>query len=176
MATSTWVLDPTHSEVQFKAKHLVISTVTGYFRSFDGKAISENEDFSDADIEFTIDAASIDTNQEQRDAHLKSADFFDAENYTQLKFKSTSFKKDGGDYILTGNLTIKDITKPITLKVEYGGVATDFYGNLKAGFEVLGKVSRKEYGLLWNGITEAGSIVVGDEIKLVLNVQFAKQA
>ena len=177
MASSVWVLDPTHSEVQFKAKHLVISTVTGYFRSFNGKAVVENEDFTDADIEFTIDAASIDTNQEQRDEHLRSADFFDAEKYPQIKFKSTSFKKvDNDEYTLTGDLTIKDITKPITLKVEYGGTATDFYGNLKAGFEVVGKVSRKEYGLLWNGITETGSIVVGDEIKLVLNVQFAKQA
>ena len=177
METSVWVLDPTHSEVQFKAKHLVISTVTGYFRSFDGKAVTSNEDFTDADIEFTIDAASIDTNQEQRDGHLRSADFFDADQYPQLKFKSTSFKKVSDDeYSLTGDLTIKDITKPITLKVEYGGTATDFYGNLKAGFEVTGKVSRKEFGLLWNGITEAGSIVVGDEIKLALNVQFAKQA
>jgi len=177
MATSTWALDPAHSEVQFKAKHLVISTVTGYFRSFDGKVVSDNEDFTNAEIEFTIDTASIDTNQEQRDAHLRSADFFDSEKYPKMKFKSTSFLKTGGEeYILEGELTIRDITKPITLKAEYGGTATDFYGNLKVGFEVTGKVSRKEYDLLWNGITEAGAIVVGDEIKLALNVQFAKQA
>jgi polyisoprenoid-binding protein YceI len=176
METSTWVLDPTHSEVQFKAKHLVISTVTGYFKSFDGKAIASNDDFTDADIEFSIDVASIDTNQEQRDAHLRSADFFDADTYPQMKFKSTSFKKvSGDDFALVGDLTIRDVTKSISLNVEYGGTATDFYGNLKAGFEVTGRISRKEYGLLWNGVTEAGSIVVGDEIKLALNVQFAKQ-
>ena len=177
MAQSVWVLDPTHSEVQFRAKHLVISTVTGNFKSFEGKAVSENEDFSNANIEFSIDAASIDTNQEQRDAHLRSADFFDAEKYPQLVFKSASFEKVNGDeYTLKGDLTIKNITKPITLHVEYGGIADDSYGNTKAGFEVVGKVSRKEFDLLWNGITEMGSIVVGDEIKLVLNVQFAKQA
>ncbi|MBC7912591.1 MAG: YceI family protein [Pyrinomonadaceae bacterium] len=177
MATSTWVLDPAHSEVQFKVKHLVISTVTGKFNSFDGKVISQNDDFTDAEIEFSVDVASIDTNQEQRDAHLRSADFFDAENYPQIKFKSTSFEKVSGDeFTLTGNLTMRDVTKLVTLNVEFGGSATDFYGNLKAGFEVSGKVSRKEFGLQWNGITEAGAIVVGDEIKLILNVQFAKQA
>jgi polyisoprenoid-binding protein YceI len=155
---------------------LVISTVTGYFKSFDGKAIASNDDFTDADIEFSIDVASIDTNQEQRDAHLRSADFFDADTYPQMKFKSTSFKKvSGDDFALVGDLTIRDVTKSISLNVEYGGTATDFYGNLKAGFEVTGRISRKEYGLLWNGVTEAGSIVVGDEIKLALNVQFAKQ-
>lgn len=177
MAASVWALDPTHSEVQFKAKHLVISTVTGNFKSFDGKVTAENEDFSNAEIEFSVDVASIDTNQEQRDAHLRSADFFEAETYPQIKFKSTSFLKVGGDdYTLTGELAIKDITKQVILKAEYGGTATDFYGNTKAGFEVEGKISRKEFGLVWNGITEAGAIVVGDEIKLIFNVQFAKQA
>lgn len=175
--TSTWVIDPTHSEVQFKVKHLVISTVTGSFKSFEGKAVSESDDFTDAQIEFSIDVNSIDTNQEQRDAHLKSADFFDAENHPKIEFKSTSFKKKGDEeYTLLGDLTIRETTKPIELDVEFGGTATDFYGNLKAGFEVKGKISRKEFGLVWSGITEAGTIVVGDEIKLLLSVQFAKQA
>lgn len=176
MAATTWVLDPTHSEIQFKAKHLVISTVTGNFKSFDGKVVSENEDFTDADIHFTIDVASLDTNQQQRDDHLRSADFFEAEKYPQIKFQSTAFKKvSDAEYTLTGDLTIKETTKPITFKVEYGGSATDFYGNLKAGFEVVGKISRKDFGLQWNGITEAGAIVVGDEIKLTMNVQFSKE-
>ncbi|HEY1061322.1 MAG TPA: YceI family protein [Daejeonella sp.] len=171
-----WIIDPTHSEVHFKVKHLVISTVTGTFKSFAGSMESENEDFQDAAIEFTLDVDSIDTNQEQRDGHLKSADFFDAEQFPKILFKSTSFKKVGDDYELSGDLTVKNVSKPVKLNVEYGGRATDFYGNDKAGFEVSGKISRKEFGLTWDGITEAGAIVVGDEIKLQINVQFAKQA
>jgi len=171
-----WIIDPTHSEVHFKVKHLVISTVTGTFKSFEGSMESENEDFQDAAIEFTLDVESIDTNQEQRDGHLKSADFFDAAQFPKISFKSTSFKKVGDDYELLGDLTLKNVSKPVKLYVEYGGRATDFYGNDKAGFEVSGKISRKEFGLTWDGITEAGAIVVGDEIKLQINVQFAKQA
>ncbi len=170
-----WALDPTHSEVHFKVKHLVISTVTGTFKSFNGGIETENEDFSNADIDFSLDTNSIDTNQEQRDAHLKSADFFDAETYPKIAFKSTSFKKDGDDYELTGNLTVKDVTKAVTLSVEFGGAATDAYGNEKVGFEITGKISRKEFGLTWSAVTEAGAIVVGDEIKLNINLQFAKQ-
>jgi polyisoprenoid-binding protein YceI len=171
-----WALDPTHSEVHFKVKHLVISTVTGTFKSFDGSMETDGDDFSDAEIKFSLDVNSIDTNQEQRDAHLKSGDFFDAENFPKLSFKSTSFKKDGDDYLLQGDLTVKDVTKPVKLEVEYGGTATDFYGNEKAGFEITGKISRKAFGLTWDAVTEAGAIVVGDEIKLNINVQFAKQA
>ena len=177
MATLTkWVLDPMHSEVQFKVKHLVISTVTGSFKVFEGSLETENEDFTDANISFSLDVASIDTNQDQRDGHLKSAEFFDAEKYPTISFKSTSFTKDGDDYTLTGDLTIKDITKSVTLAVEHGGTAADFYGNTKAGFELSGKINRKEFGLTWDGVTEAGSIVVGEDIKLLINVQFAKQA
>ncbi|MDN4165788.1 YceI family protein [Cytophagales bacterium LB-30] len=175
--TTKWAIDPTHSEVQFKVKHLVISTVTGTFKKFEGTVETENEDFSDAKINFSIDVNSIDTNQEQRDGHLKSDDFFSAEKFPQIVFASTSFKKVSGDnYTLEGHLTIKDVTKPISLAVEYGGTATDFYGNVKAGFEVTGKINRKEFGLTWDGITEAGAIVVGEDIKLQMNVQFAKQA
>jgi len=171
-----WLIDPTHSEVHFKVKHLVISTVSGTFKTFDGSLESENEDFQDSSIEFTLDVNSIDTNQEQRDVHLKSADFFDVEKFPKISFKSTTFVKDGEDYVLTGDLTIKDVTKQVKLNVEYGGVATDFYGNDKAGFEVAGKISRKEFGLTWEGITEAGAIVVGDDIKLQMNIQLTKQA
>jgi polyisoprenoid-binding protein YceI len=176
MATTKWVLDPTHSEVQFKVKHLVISTVSGFFKSFEGSLTTDSEDFENAKVEFSLDVNSIDTNQEQRDGHLKSAEFFDAEKYPKISFTSTSFTKDGDDYKLNGDLTIKDITKPVSLDVEYGGSAGDFYGNTKAGFEVTGKINRKEFGLTWDGVTEAGSIVVGEDIKLIINVQFAKQA
>ncbi|MEJ7778489.1 MAG: YceI family protein [Daejeonella sp.] len=171
-----WALDPTHSEVHFKVKHLVISTVTGTFKSFNGGFETESEDFSNASIDFSLDINSIDTTQEQRDVHLKSADFFDAEKYPKITFKSASFTKSGDDYELNGDLTIRDVTKPVKLNVEYGGNATDFYGNEKAGFEITGKISRKEFGLTWNGVTEAGAIVVGDDIKLNINAQFAKQA
>ena len=179
MATATkWVLDPMHSEVQFKVKHLVISTVSGFFKSFTGELTTDNDDFSDASIDFSLDIASIDTNQTQRDEHLKSDLFFDAEKYPNLTFKSSSFTKtdEEDEYELKGDLTIKDITKPVTLAVEFGGSATDFYGNTKAGFEITGKINRKEFGLTWDGVTEAGSVVVGEDIKLLINVQFAKQA
>lgn len=171
-----WVLDPTHSEIQFKVKHLVISTVTGTFKSFEGNFTTQNEDFTNAAIDFFIAVDSIDTNQVDRDNHLRSADFFDAEKYPTIKFKSTSFTKEGDDYKLKGDLTIKDVTKPITFDVEYGGIATDFYNNQKAGFEVTGKINRKEFDLTWNAVTEAGAIVVGEDIKLIVNVQFIKQA
>jgi polyisoprenoid-binding protein YceI len=176
MATTKWVLDPMHSEVQFKVKHLVISTVSGFFKSFEGQLETENEDFTGSKIEFSLDVNSIDTTQPQRDEHLKSAEFFDAATYPKITFKSTSFTADGDDYKLVGELTIKDVTKPVTLAVEYGGSAGDFYGNTKAGFEVTGKINRKEFGLVWDGVTEAGSIVVGEDIKLNMNIQFAKQA
>jgi len=177
MATLTkWVLDPMHSEVQFKVKHLVISTVTGSFKSFEGSLETPNEDFTDASISFSLDVDSIDTNQDQRDGHLKSPEFFDAEKYPKISFKSTSFTKDGDDYTLVGDLTIKDVTKSVTLAVEHGGTAGDFYGNTKAGFEITGKINRKDFGLTWDGVTEAGSVVLGSDIKLIINVQFAKQA
>jgi polyisoprenoid-binding protein YceI len=172
MATQKWVLDPMHSEVQFKVKHLVISTVTGSFKTFEGSLETDNDDFSGASVNFSLDVNSLDTNQEQRDGHLKSAEFFDTEQFPTITFTSTSF--DGEE--LKGDLTIKGITKPVTLAVEHGGTAADFYGNTKAGFEVTGKINRKEFGLTWDGITEAGSIVLGEDIKLIINVQFAKQA
>jgi polyisoprenoid-binding protein YceI len=177
MATTKWVLDPLHSEVQFKVKHLVISTVTGSFRKFEGEVITESDDFQDSEIDFSLDVTSIDTTQEARDQHLKSAEFFDAETYPAISFKSTSLKKvSDDDYKLEGNLTIKGVTKPVTLDVEFGGSADDFYGQTKAGFEITGKINRKEFGLTWEGITEAGSIVVGEEVKLIINAQFTKQA
>jgi polyisoprenoid-binding protein YceI len=176
MATATkWVIDPMHSEVQFKVKHLVISTVTGFFKSFEGELDTTNDNFEDAEISFSLDIDSIDTNQSQRDGHLKSPEFFDAEQFPKITFKSTSFKKTEDDeYELKGDLTAKGITKPVTLEAEFGGSTDDFYGNTKAGFEVTGKINRKEFGLTWDGVTEAGSIVLGEDIKILINLQFAK--
>ncbi|WP_439582704.1 YceI family protein [Dyadobacter bucti] len=176
MATATkWVIDPTHSEIQFKVKHLVISTVTGAFKSFEGSVESETEDFNGASVNFSADVASIDTNQAQRDEHLKSADFFHAEAYPKLSFTGTLTKKGEDTYALKGDLTVKDITKPFEFKVEYGGAMTDFYGNVKSGFEIEGKINRKEFGLEWSAVTEAGGVVVGDDVKLIANIQVAKQ-
>ena len=177
MATTKWAIDPAHSEVQFKIKHLVISTVSGFFKSFEGTAETEGDDFDNANISFSLDVDSIDTNNEQRDGHLKTGDFFEAETYPKITFKSTSFTKSGDDtYDLVGDLTVKGITKSVKVTAEHGGVAADFYGNTKAGFEITGKINRKDFGLTWDGVTEAGSIVLGDEIKLFINIQLTKQA
>jgi len=176
MATPTsWVIDPTHSEIQFKVKHLVISTVTGSFKSFEGTVESETEDFEGAKVNFSADTASIDTNQAQRDEHLKSADFFDSEKHPKLSFSGILTSTGDESYTLKGDLTVKDVTKPFEFAVEYGGNMTDFYGQNKAGFEITGKINRKEFGLEWSAVTEAGGVVVGDEVKLIANVQVVKQ-
>ncbi|MBS1623290.1 MAG: YceI family protein [Bacteroidetes bacterium] len=172
-----WTIDPAHSEVLFKVKHLMITNVTGAFGTFEGSAESNADDFSDAKITFSADIDSIDTNQVQRDAHLKSADFFDIANHPKLEFTSTSFSKKGDrEYVLKGDLTLHGVTKPVELAVEYGGTAKDPYGQIKAGFEVTGKLNRSEYGLTWNAATEAGGVVVSDEVKLLATVQVIKQA
>jgi polyisoprenoid-binding protein YceI len=174
MSTSKWIIDPTHSEVSFKVKHLVISTVTGYFKKFEGNAESTSEDFEGAKVNFSAAIDSIDTNQSDRDNHLKSADFFDAASHPKLTF-SGEIKKEGGDYKLLGDLTMRGTTKTVELDVDFGGIAGDPYGQTKAGFEVEGKVKRKDFGLSWSAITEAGSVVVSDQIKLHLNLQLVKQ-
>ena len=175
MSTAKWVIDPTHSEVSFKVKHLVISTVTGYFKKFEGAAESESDDFDGASVSFTADIDSIDTNQGDRDNHLKSADFFDAANHPKLSF-SGKISKNGGDYQLVGDLEIRGTKKEVTLDVDFGGVAVDPYGQTKAGFEIEGKINRKEFGLTWSAVTEAGSVVVSDQVRLMLSVQLVKQA
>lgn len=175
-ATTTWVIDPMHSEIQFKVKHLMVSTVTGLFNKYDAKLEMAGDDFEDARITFQADVDSITTGNEQRDGHLKSADFFDAANFPQITFESTGMKKTGDDtYELHGNLTMRGVTKPVTLKAEYGGQMVDFYGQTKAGFELTGVVKRKEFGLSWDAVTEAGGVVVSDDVRLVLNVQVTKQ-
>lgn len=175
--STVWKIDPVHSEIEFKVKHLVISTVKGEFMRFDATAEVDGDDFEGADITFEADVTSVTTRNEQRDQHLLSDDFFAADKYPKLIFKSTEFKKTGDNtYKLTGDLTIRDVTKNIELDVEYGGTVQDAYGNTKAGFEIIGSINRKEFGLKWNGVTEAGNIVVSDLVTLQLSVQFAKQA
>lgn len=176
MAT-IWKLDPSHSEVQFKVKHLMITTVTGYFKTFNLEVVTESDDFATASkIEFTADINSIDTNNQQRDTHLKSADFFDAENHSQLTFVGKQYRVQDGEGTLEGDLTIRGTTKPITLKVEFGGVVVDPYGQTKAGFTVNSKISRREFGLTWNAVTEAGQVVVSDDIRIHCEIQLVKQA
>ena len=175
MAITKWTVDPMHSQIEFKVRHLMITNVTGTFQHFDGTIETDGEDFTQGRVEFSVKVDSIDTANDQRDGHLKGDDFFSAEKFPDIKFKSTSFKHlSGENYELTGNLTIRDQTKPVTLTVEYGGVATDFYGNTKAGFTVTGKINRKDFGLVWSGVTETGSVVVSDEVKINADLQFTK--
>ena len=177
MATTTWVLDPTHSEVQFKIKHLMITNVTGSFTSFEVNATTEDEDFSKATISFKALVDSISTNNEQRDAHLKSADFFEAEKFPAITFTST--KADSididGTFNLYGDLTIKEVTKNVKLNVEFGGVTKDPYGNTKAGFTISGKINRKDFGLSWNAALETGGVMVSEEVRISSEIQLVKQ-
>jgi polyisoprenoid-binding protein YceI len=175
MATTNWQLDAAHSEVNFRVRHLVIATVSGKFDKFSSNVTTDDDDFTSAKIEFNVETGSVNTGVDARDNHLRSDDFFNSEKFPQMSFKSTGLKKiSDGEYQLDGNLTIRDVTKPISLQVEFGGTATDPYGNHKAGFEVTGKLNRKEFGLRWDAVTEAGGAVVSDEVKIHANVQYAK--
>jgi polyisoprenoid-binding protein YceI len=172
---NTWKIDPTHSEINFKVKHLVVSTVTGHFSKFDATIETNKEDFSDAKINFEADINSISTKNEQRDAHLKSADFFDAEKNPKMSFVSKSVKKiSDHEMQVTGNLTIRGVTKEVTLDVIYNGTVAGFGGTEVAGFEVRGKVNRFDFGLQWNAITEAGGVVVSNEVKIEILAEFNK--
>ena len=170
---TTWKIDPVHSEINFNVKHLVISTVRGHFDKFDATIETGKEDFSDAKIEFEADVNSINTKNKQRDAHLRSADFFDAENYSKMTFKSTSVKKVS-DYELQikGKLTLRGVTKEITLDVIYNGKVNGLGGSDVAGFEVRGKLNRFDYGLQWNALTEAGGVIVSNEVKIEIFAEF----
>ena len=171
LVKTTWAIDPTHSEVGFKVRHLMLSTVTGYFETFEATADTEGDDFTHADIQVSVDTASIRTKDPDRDAHLRSDDFFNAEQFPRMSFRSTSF--DGSK--LEGELTIRDITRKVSFDVEFNGVATDPYGQTKAGFEISGEINRKDFGLNWSAVTEAGNIVVSDKVKLVIDAQFIRQ-
>jgi polyisoprenoid-binding protein YceI len=174
---ATYKIDVDHSDVMFKVKHLMISTVTGVFKKFDATLEVDEEDLSNAKVSFEADIDSVDTKNEQRDGHLKSDDFFNAEKFPKMTFKSTSItKEDDNEFTLTGDLTIRDVTKSVNLKVEYNGSTVDPWGMTRMGFEVSGKINRKEYGLKWSAVTEAGGIVVADDVKLAMNVEMIKQA
>jgi polyisoprenoid-binding protein YceI len=174
-ATKTkWVLDATHSELLFKVKHLMISNVKGEFRKF--TATIDGEDFTQSSVQVSIDVNSIFTNDDNRDGHLKSADFFDVEKYPEISFVGTSFtKKSDEQYQLTGNLSIKGISKEVTLDVEFGGINKDPWGNEKAGFSLSGKINRKDWGLNWNAALETGGVLVSEEVKITAEIQFVKQ-
>ncbi len=174
---ATWTIDKAHSEVGFKVKHLVISTVSGKFTEFEGKLEGDPNDLEKAKISFSADINSINTGNEQRDGHLKSADFFDATNHPKLSFVSASIKRvDDNEYKVAGDLAIRGVVKPITLNVEFGGTQNDFYGQTVAGFEITGKINRQDFGLTWSAVTEAGGVVVSDEVKLIINAELVKQA
>jgi polyisoprenoid-binding protein YceI len=175
LTATKWALDLAHTEVEFKVKHLVISTVTGRFSKFDGVVKSENEDFDQAQVSFSIDVNSINTNNEDRDNHLRSDDFFAVEKFPNIVFENGILSKGNGDYKLSGDLTIRDITRPITLDVDFNGTQKDPWGNVKAGFELSGKLNRKDFNLTWNAITEAGSMLVGEDVRLVINAQLARE-
>ncbi len=176
MATTKWLIDPSHSELEFKVRHLMITNVTGSIEKFSSTVETEGDDFSTARIVFTGDPNSINTKNEQRDAHLKSADFFETAQYPEFSFKSSSITKKGDAYELAGDLTLRGVTRPVTLHVEEGGVVTDPYGQVKAGFSVTGKINRKDFGLNWSATTEAGGVVVSDEVRIFAEVQYIKQA
>ena len=178
MAKVKWALDPTHSEIQFKIRHLMISNVTGQFTKFDISAETEDEDFLTAKISFSADVDSVTTGNEQRDGHLKSADFFDTAKFPQIKFAATKYENvdNDGSYELYGDLTIRDITKKVKLDIEFGGIVKDPWGNTRAGFEINGKVNRKEFGLQWHAVTEAGGVVVSDDVRIHCAIELIKQA
>lgn len=172
-----WHIDVAHSEICFKVKHLMISTVTGCFRNYSISLTSEGSNFNNARVLATIDAASISTNHSQRDKHLTSSDFFDTDHFPEISFESTSMAKTclNGDFTLKGNLTIKNTMIPVTLDVEFLGLVRDVQGNTKAGFAAFATISRAQFGLSWNALTTSGALVVGDDIKIVCNTQFIKQ-
>lgn len=176
MATTKWILDPSHSEVEFKVRHMMISTVSGKFTKFDAEVQTEGEDFTTAKVSFTIDVNSITTGNEQRDGHLQAADFFESAKFPQIKFTASKYEKvdNDGSYEVYGDLTIRDVTKQVKLDAEFGGVIKDPWGNTRAGITISGKINRKEYGLQFHAVTETGGLVVADEVRIHLGLEFIK--
>ena len=176
MANTTWALDPTHSELQFKVKHLMISTVSGQFNQFSGTVETEDDDFSTAKVHFEAEVNSISTNNEQRDMHLKAEDFFDVEKYPKVLFEGERMEKKGEDeYKLYGTIIIRGVSKKLALDVEFGGITEDPWGNTRTGFSVTGKLNRLDYGISFGSVSETGGLLLGDEVRISANVQFVKQ-
>ena len=177
MANAKWAIDTAHSGVDFTVRHMMFAKVKGSFNSFDAQIEADPEDLTSASIAFTVDTASVDTNNGDRDAHLRSADFFDVENHPKITFQSTKIVKTGdGDYDVTGDVTLRGVTRSEVFKVSFGGTGKDPWGNEKAGFSAAGTIKRSDYGLTWNAALETGGVLVGDEIKISLDIQAAKQA
>ncbi len=175
MAQTNWSFDKAHSSIAFNVEHLVISEVTGNFGSFDGSVVSKSDDFDGSKINFTVDVGSVDTDNEKRDNHLKSDDFFNAEAHPKMVFEGTLEHVDGKNYKLKGDLTIRDVTKPVELEAKHGGTIKDPYGNTKAGFKVTGVINRFDYNMKFNAAMETGGLVVGDEVEIVCNVELKKE-
>jgi polyisoprenoid-binding protein YceI len=177
MKATKWALDPTHSELGFKIRHLMITNVSGSFTNFQVKAETQGEDFSTAKISVTADMASISTNNAQRDGHLRNADFFEVEKYPEMQFVSTKVEaKDDNTFVIHGDLTLKGITKPAQLNVEYNGVTKDPWGNEKAGFSITGKIKRSEWGVSFNTVLETGNVALSEEVKINAEIQMVKEA
>lgn len=176
MSTTKWVIDPTHSEIGFKVKHMMFTNVSGKFSKFDATIESENNDFENSKIEFTGAIDSITTGNADRDTHLLSPDFFDAAQFPEIKFSATSFTKiNEGEYELVGDLTLHGVTKSINLAAEYGGLMKDPWGNTKMAFSLEGKINRKDWGLNWNSALETGGVLVSEEVRLNIELQFLQQ-
>ncbi|HEX9980034.1 MAG TPA: YceI family protein [Flavobacterium sp.] len=175
MATTKWTIDPTHSEIGFKVKHMMFTNVSGKFEKYDATVTTEGDNFENAQAEFTADVTSINTGNADRDNHLRSADFFNSETSPTLTFRSTSVRRKGDDYEMTGDLTINGKTNPVTLPVEYSGMMTDPWGNTKVGLNIKGKINRKDWGLTWNSALETGGVLVSDEVRLHIEIQLVKQ-
>lgn len=176
MSTTKWAVDPTHSEIGFKVKHMMFTNVSGQFTKFTAEANTNGDSFEGASFSFSGDIDSVSTGNADRDGHLLSGDFFDAAQFPKITFESTAFnKKNEGEYTLNGNLSLHGETKPVSLDVEFGGIAKDPWGNTKAGFTITGKLNRKDFGLTWNSALETGGVLVGEEVKLVIELQFVKQ-
>ena len=176
MATTKWILDPSHSEVEFKVKHMMISNVSGKFTKFDASVETEGEDFMTAKVNFSAEVNSISTGADQRDEHLRGADFFEAGKYPQMTFTTTKYENvdNDGSYEVYGDLTIHGVTKTIKLDAEFGGVIKDPWGNTRAGITVSGKINRKDFGLTWHGVTETGSLIVSEEVRIHVGLEFVK--
>ena len=173
---TAWAIDPVHSEIGFKVKHMMFTNVSGKIAKYDASIETDGDEFNNAVIEFSADADSITTANADRDAHLLSPDFFDVTQFPTLSFKATSFAKlDDTDFELTGDLTLHGITKPIKLATEFGGLMKDPWGNIKAAFSINGKINRKDFGLTWNAALETGGVLVSDEVKIIADVQLVKQ-
>lgn len=174
MSTTKWAIDPTHSEIGFKVKHMMFTNISGKFGTYDATITTEDDNFENANIEFSADINSINTNNTDRDNHLKSGDFFEAENHPKLTFKATSFTKKGDDYELEGDLTLKGITKSVKLPTEFSGLMKDPWGNTKVGINISGKINRKDWGLTYNAALEAGGVLIGEDVRLDIEIQLIK--